>query len=400
MKLENAQTEFGLDPRGRKSPPQSTAFIEWSRQCARLTLVETATYLRDKTAIFWTFLYPVVLLLIMMALFGGSSGSAVDFRMAIDIEGRGPAADLLADRIERNLSFINGVNSEVRRVNAAETTPKDRVRLIVPDNATADQSSSQPLVARLDSVPDAASGSVLALISQTASELNLELSGVPERYAISYDVRAGEPGVARSSSVYYVVGLAVLTIISTALFGFSSPLIDLRARGGLKLFQVMPVSRTAFLAAFGLCRIIILMSFVILFIIGGLAAYGGLGSVSREGWLLLALLTLVGSISFLTAGLAIAGLVTNNTLGAALINVINLPIIFLSDLFIPLSAMPHIIQDFARAMPTYRLVEAMRGAAEGSFTFADSRPVLLSLAILFTFSLAVVSTTFRWRLKR
>mgnify|MGYP002781088262 CR=1 FL=1 len=400
MKLENTQTEFGLDLRGRRSLQHSAAVVEWSRQCARLTLVETATYLRDRTAIFWTFLYPVVLLLIMMALFGGSAGSPVDFKMSIDIEGRGLAADLLANRIEKNLSFIDGVESEVRRVGASEATPKDRVRLIVPDSATTDEPTAQPLVAKLESVPDSASGSVLALISQTASELNLELSKVPEHYAISYEVQADEPEIARSRSVYYVVGLAVLTIISTALFGFSSPLIDLRARGGLKLFQVMPVNRTAFLAAFGLCRIIILMSFVMLFIIGGLTAYGGLGTVTREGWLLLALLTLFGSITFLTAGLAIAGLVTNNTVGAALINVINLPIIFLSDLFIPLSAMPHVIQDVARAMPTYLLVEAMRGAAEGSFTLADSRLVLLSLIILFTFSLVVVSTTFRWRLKR
>lgn len=400
MKLENARKEFGVDASGRESPHEPGAVVEWARQCARLTVVETATYLRDKTAIFWTFLYPVVLLLIMMALFGGSSGGPADFRMAIDIEGRGPSADILADRIGRNLSYIDGVQSEIRRVRADEATPAGRVRLVIPDSAAADEGTPLALVTKLGSVPDAASGSVLALISQTASELNLELSEAPERFAITYDVRAGEPEPERSSSVYYVVGLAVLTIISTALFGFSSPLIDLRARGGLKMFQVMPVNRTAFLAAFGLCRIIILMSFVILFIVGGLAAYGGLGTVAREGWLLLVLLTLAGSISFLTAGLAIAGLVTNNTLGAALINVINLPIIFLSDLFVPLSTMPQVIQDFARATPTFLLVDAMRGAAEGSFTFADSRPVLLSLLILFTISLAVVSKTFRWRLKR
>lgn len=110
-------------------------------------------------------------------------------------------------------------------------------------------------------------------------------------------------------------------------------------------------------------------------------------------------LNLFGTVSFLAAGLAIAGFVTSNTLGSALINIINLPIIFLSDLFIPLNAMP-VVQNISKFTPVYLLVDAMRGAAAGTRTLVECGPAFVALAILFIVSAAFVATTFRWRLKR
>lgn len=367
----------------------------WLGQAWRFTAVETATYLRDKTAIFWTFLYPVVLLLIMMLLFGGGSGN---FAMSLDVEGRGPAAERLVNQLERNFEALDGIDIELRRVTPAQPTPEGRVRLIVPPRFV-DGADAEPVRVRLDTMPDASSGSMLSLVAQSAAEVNAELAGAPDRVQLRYEISASEPAPI-SSSVYYVVGLAVLTIVSTALFGFSGPLIDLRARGGLKLFQFMPVHRSAFLTGFALCRVVILFVFVSLFIFAGLALFGGLGSVSGQGWAVLLTLTLLGTVSFLAAGLAIAGFITSNSLGSALINLINLPIIFLSDLFIPLSSMPEAVADVSRLTPVYMLVDAMRGAAAGSRTLAECGPVILSLSVLFVVSALVVVSTFRWRLKR
>lgn len=368
----------------------------WLGQCGRLTAVETATYLRDRTAIFWTFIYPVVLLVLMMTLFGGG-GERNAFRMALDVEGRGAAADRVVDSVRRNVAMIEGVEFDLRRVRPGQETPAGRVRLTVPEGAGS--AGALPLVVSLDGTPDAGSGSMLSLVAQSAAQLDVELAGVQPRVQLRYDLEASD-AAPMSSSVYYVVGLAVLTIVSTALFGFSGPLIDLRARGGLKLFQFMPVHRTAFLTAFGLCRVLILFVFVTLFIAAGLALFGGFADVSAQGWAAMLLLTLLGTVSFLTAGLAIAGFVTSNTLGSALINIVNLPIIFLSDLFIPLSAMPEVVQSVSKVTPVYLLVDAMRGAAAGTRTLADCGPAILALSILFAVSAIIVATTFRWRLKR
>lgn len=366
----------------------------WTAQAVRFTLVETATYLRDKTAIFWTFLYPVMLLVLMMMLFGGGAGSS--FSMALDVEGHGRSADRLVAQLDRTFSVLEGVKIDVRRVTQAQETPAGRVRLVVPASF---EQGTEPVRVQLQGTPDASSGSMLSLVAQSVADLNTELSGVPRHVQLHYEIRPSDQPVI-SPSVYYVVGLAVLTIVSTALFGFSGPLIDLRARGGLKLFQFMPVYRSAFLTGFAMCRILILFVFVALFISGGLALFGGLRSVTAQGWAVLLTLNLLGTVSFLAAGLAIAGLLTSNSLGSAVINLINLPIIFLSDLFIPLSALPEPVAAASRLTPVYMLVDAMRGAAAGTRSLADCGPVFLSLAILFAVSAAIIASTFRWRLKR
>lgn len=366
----------------------------WMAQAIRFTLVETATYLRDKTAIFWTFLYPVVLLLLMMLLFGG--GGKSDFSMALDVEGRGRGPDLLLAQLDRNFEVLEGIKVDVRRVVEDQETPAGRVRLVVPAKLDAD---GDPVRIQLEGTPDASSGSMLSLIAQSAAELNSELASAPSRVKLAYEISSTSQ-TPTSPSVYYVVGLAVLTIVSTALFGFSGPLIDLRARGGLKLFQFMPVYRSAFLTGFALCRILILFIFVTLFIFAGLALFGGLSGVTGQGWSVLLVLTLLGTMAFLAAGLAIAGLVTSNSVGSAIINMINLPIIFLSDLFIPLSSMPEPVAAVSRLTPVYMLADAMRGAAAGTRTLADCGPAIASLLILLAISAIIVLSTFRWRLKR
>jgi ABC-2 type transport system permease protein len=350
----------------------------WLHQAWRFAVVETATYLRDSTAIFWTFLYPIVLLLIMMLVFGG--GTSGTFSMAVDVEGRGLAATQFVEKLETNFAALDGLDIDLRRVTADQRSPDGRVRLIIPDSfGNAD--AVQPVRVRLSTTPDASSGSMLSIVAQSAAELSNDIANAPNQVQLAYEIGANDAS-AMTTSVYYVVGLAVLTIVSTALFGFSGPLIDLRSRGGLKLFQFMPVYRSAFLTGFALCRIVILAVFVSLFIAGGLALFGGFGSVSGEGWAVLLALTLAGTISFLAAGLAIAGLVTNNALGAAMINIINLPIIFLSDLFIPLSSMPDAVADVSRLTPVYLLVDAMRGVAAGTHSLADCGPVFLALSCL------------------
>jgi len=241
---------------------------------------------------------------------------------------------------------------------------------------------------------------MLSIVSETATLLDREFSRSPEIVSIRYDIGSPKRAAESRSAVYYVIGLAVLTMVSTALFGFSGPLIDLRARGGLKLLSVMPVRRTAFLAGFAMCRVAILVVFVSAFIAGGLLVYAGVDALRPTAPLTMLSLIVAGSVAFLAAGLALAGVVTSNTLASAVINFVNLPIMFLSDLFIPLDIMPEVVRTIAQFSPVYLLVDAMRQAAVGKAASGDWMPAMVALAALFVVSVAIIASTFRWRLPR
>lgn len=195
---------------------------------------------------------------------------------------------------------------------------------------------------------------------------------------------------------YLITGMAALTVISTALFGFTGVLIDLRARGALLPLQLMPIGRMQFLTAFAASRTVILLGFSVMFVAVANHVYGAGLSMAVADLGALALFVLVGSLAFLGIGLVIAAFVDRTTTAQALINVANLPIIFLSDLFIPISVMPLWIQAVAAWSPINHFVDALRRATEpGEAQFAA--PVFGMLATLSVIGFVLASVRFRWR---
>ncbi|MFN3565050.1 MAG: ABC transporter permease [Burkholderiaceae bacterium] len=308
-------------------------------------------------------------------------------------------AERLIASLQQRMAYVRDVRLTIRRVRPDEASPADRLRLVVAERAADGDAPGTAVLLRLDSPPDAGNGALLAIVGEAVAQLNLQLANAPQTIRVDYAVDQGPPqsSVAPGSAGYYVTGLAVLTMVSTALFGFSGPLIELRARGGLKLFRVMPVHRTAFLAGFALCRVSILVVFSLVFLIAGLAVLAGMPLRGAVDWTLVGVLVVAGAVAFMAAGLALAGVIVNNTVATAVINLLNLPIMFLSDLFIPLALMPDSIQTVARWSPVYQLAVAIRMAVVGDAVPAYS---VLSLAALAVVSIAVAAATFRWTVRR
>ncbi len=384
------------------APAVTNTKSTWLGQATHMTVIETAMYLRDTVAIFWTFIYPIVLLVLLMAVFGGGTR----FEAKVDVQGDGPVADRYLSILQSRFDAIDSSSFSYRRVPSSTRTPSDRVRVILPSRLGGSEAPGESIRVQLASEPDADSGSMLSIVGESVTQLNADLSGVKQIVTTLYEIENGSAEGTKKSSgrsaiaSYYVIGVGVLTMISIALFGYSGPLIELRARGGFKRFQFMPVHRTAFLASFSMCRILILVLFVLGFLFVGLAIYGGVKTALATDWLAMTILIIVGSMAFLAAGLALAGLVTSNTLASAVINFVNLPIMFLSDLFIPISAMPQAVQALTQYSPVYLLVRAMRETSAGSSGISEFFPALISLGVLFGISLVVIFTTFRWRLAR
>jgi ABC-2 type transport system permease protein len=78
-------------------------------------------------------------------------------------------------------------------------------------------------------------------------------------------------------------------------------------------------------------------------------------------------MTIVGSISFASMGFLLALLVPANA-APAIVNLIYLPMSFLSGLWMPLRFMPHWLQHIAPVLPTYHLSQLMLSI----FGYSDS----------------------------
>lgn len=208
--------------------------------------------------------------------------------------------------------------------------------------------------------------------------------------------RAAAPGASLSYSDYLISGLAVLTVVSTALFSFTVPLIELRARSRLKLFATMAMPKSGFFFGFTSSRIAILALYTALFVAGlsRLAPNASQVPVTRvavlTAFLMASALVLVGLSILLTS------VIKRTSTAHAITNVINVPTIFLSDLFLPIALFPPWLRTIAEFSPIYLLVDKFRGIYGGSVAMPEIALWTIALAVTGALLVRFAAGTFSW----
>lgn len=154
------------------------------------------------------------------------------------------------------------------------------------------------------------------------------------------------------AAVYLMASYSVFGVMAPALFGFGVGLALDRERGLLALKRAMPVPPLALLLA--RTALAMLFALAIGVLLQALAALLG-GVVLTPGqriWLLL--VDVLGTLPFCAIGLAL-GAYAGGSGAPALVNLIYLPMAFLSGLWIPLRMLPAWLTTLAPLWPSYHL---------------------------------------------
>jgi ABC-2 type transport system permease protein len=155
---------------------------------------------------------------------------------------------------------------------------------------------------------------------------------------------------------YMLAGYACFGLIGAALFGIGVGLASDLAAGWLELKRASPMPAPAYL--FAKCASAVAFGLIIVSILTAIAvSFGGVSLTSTELIKMLGM-TIVGSICFASMGLLLALIVPANA-ATGIVNLIYLPMSFLSGLWMPIKFMPHWLQGFAPALPTYHLSQLM-----------------------------------------
>lgn len=144
----------------------------------------------------------------------------------------------------------------------------------------------------------------------------------------------------------------VFGIMGPALFGFGVGIAVEKGEGWLRLKRAAPVSPLIPLLA--RTAMAMLFAFIVFFVLASLGALFGDVRLPRTDWILLAATLVCGAIPFCAIGLA-AGLWLTPQAAPAVMNLIYLPLSFLSGLWVPLMVFPEWMQRMARALPPYHL---------------------------------------------
>ena len=151
---------------------------------------------------------------------------------------------------------------------------------------------------------------------------------------------------------YLLVTYSCFGIMGPALFNFAAGIASDRAHGWLTLKQLTPLPFSAYLLAkLSTSMVFNLMILALLF--SAAVLLGGV-QLAWQQWLLLAVTLLLGALPFALFGLWL-GLCLSDKAAPGVVNLIYLPMAFLSGLWLPLTLFPGWLQQLAWIWPSFHL---------------------------------------------
>ena len=158
-----------------------------------------------------------------------------------------------------------------------------------------------------------------------------------------------------SNAAHYLFATySVFGVMAPSLFGFGVGVAIERERGWLALKSVAPMPPGAYL----LSKMVMAMLFALIIYIVLAAMAFGLGGVrlAPGQWLQLGTIAVIGVMPFCALGLMI-GSRANASAAPAFVNLIYMPMAFMSGLWMPLSMLPHVVTQIAPLWPAYHLAQ-------------------------------------------
>jgi ABC-2 type transport system permease protein len=162
------------------------------------------------------------------------------------------------------------------------------------------------------------------------------------------------------TSTFYVPAIVAMSVISACYTNIAIGTAFARDRGLLKRVRGTPLSPAAFLAGR-----ILQATFVALLLVAIVLAMGAvLFGVELPGKTFPAFVVtlIVGAATFCALGLAVTAIIPNADASPAVVNATILPLLFISDVFIPMSNAPSWLSDFASICPVAHFASALHTA--------------------------------------
>ena len=197
----------------------------------------------------------------------------------------------------------------------------------------------------------------------------------------------------RPISSYLVAGLLGYAVANTALGGLAIVLVLRRESGILKRLRATPLGAATYLAAVLLSNLVVLALQAV--------AVSALGILLFEAELPAAPLSfllslLLGAVAFAGLGLAVTALIRSGEAIAAVVNIIVLPMSFLSGSFGPADDLPAVLQALSDVLPLTYLIELVLATyVDGESILEHGRAVAI-VAVWGAAGYAVARRRFGW----
>jgi ABC-2 type transport system permease protein len=359
-----------------------------------LTAANLRSFTRDRAALFWTFFFPVVFVILFGTIFSGGSS---DYSLGwVDDDGSPPAA-MLREGFVANapVELTDGTLEESR----ARMTSGDLDGIIViPHGLAAAIEAAQgggaqaPVAVTI--ITDPSRSGTSQAVQQIATGLvmaaNLQLSGASPILT----VEAESLQTNRLNSVsFFVPSILAMALMQLGIFA-AIPLVEQREKRILKRLNATPLPRWTLVGSNVIVRLLIAAAQTGIILGIGVAV---LGVKVTGNWALITGFVVLGALSFTAIGYVIASFAKTEEAANGMTQIVQLPLMFLSGIFFPLEVMPEWLRGVATFLPLTYLGDALRQTMVGATPFAPLGIDALVLAGWLVVTLAISARYFRWQ---
>lgn len=176
----------------------------------------------------------------------------------------------------------------------------------------------------------------------------------PLMFYVLFALVLGPPPAAGGVARHMLAMYTTFGVMAPGLFGLGVSLAIERERGLLELKRALPIPAGVYLGA----KLVMASVFaaIVSVLLMVLAATAGQVVLEALQWVKLLILAVLGVLPFCSLGLLI-GTLAKGQAAAAFVNLVYLPMSFLSGLLIPLSTLPHALASVAPLWPSYQLAQ-------------------------------------------
>jgi ABC-2 type transport system permease protein len=354
-----------------------------------LLMANAKQFVREKAALFWTFIFPIFFILIFGGVFSGSMDD-ITFDVGLVVEDDSPIAQNLSVAIEQIPVFELTFGERDTEMDAL--ADGDR-RAVIVVNAGFGESIAQGQASDIDVYYDPTQTSstqiLLPVIQEVIDNFDRAMSGstpliqVNEETLQSHNLRPID---------YLVPGILAMALMQLGLFAVAPIVVD-RENKVLKRLGATPLKRSTMIVSMVVFNLIVAVIQAVLIIMVAKLAF----DVPMLGnWFYLAGFILLGTLTFLAMGYMLSAFAKNQQTLMPLIMVVQFPMMFLSGIFFPVEMMPGFMRPVMDAIPLTYLGDSLRQVMVESSALHSH---MINLAVLggwFVVCLVLAVRFFKW----
>jgi ABC-2 type transport system permease protein len=230
---------------------------------------------------------------------------------------------------------------------------------------------------------------VQGAVSQIANGFNLAVQGGSNIVTVDQKTLSSTN---ISTVTYLVPSILAMALMQLGVFA-AVPLVQQREKGILKRMGATPLQRWKLVASNILLRLVVAAVDTVLIIGIGIAVF----HIQLVGNMAAALgIVFLGAGAFLALGFMLASFLKTEEQATGVVQVVQMPLMFLSGIFFPFDFMPDFLRSVARLLPLTYLGDGLRQTMVNGTQVAPLSVDVLILAGWLVVCLAIAARSFRW----